>query len=376
MVRKLAMRCAASVAALSLAAAPSGAQSLEARSDQRVELMSIIFRLAGNPEYSRGMVPSYEAAIDKHFQPFHDHAAVRLAQELRRKDGVAYDAVISLAVHVTNIETLAERVPLDQPGILLDARWHGAKARTFLEAARRFVAETRYLEFVQAQKSLYESASRRISSFAGSALDQSWFSRFFGSPAGAQFIVVPGLVNGRSNYGAKFRGADGREELYAILGVWVVDSAGAPVFPPVLNDVLVHEFVHSYANPLIDTHGRELNAAAAQIFRPVAEAMRKQAYGEPRVVLYESLVRACVARYALALGGEAAARRDIDGDRQDSFVWAQELYDLLGEYERLRAAYPTLEFFMPKVAEYFQGLGPRVPSLLKGTAQSRPNSSP
>ena len=142
-----------------------------------------------------------------------------------------------------------------------------------------------------------------------------------------------------------------------------------------LNEVLVHEFVHSYANPLIDSHGRELNAAAAQIFRPVAEAMRKQAYGEPRVVLYESLVRACVARYALAHGGEAAVRRNIESDRLDSFVWAQELYDLLGEYERQRAAYPTLEFFTPKLVEYFQGLGPRVPALLKGAAE-HPKTSP
>ena len=355
-------------------AARMNAQALEVGTDQRVELLSIIFRLAGSAEYSRGAIPGYEAAIDAHFKQFREHEAVRLARELRTRDGVSYDAVMSLAVHVTNIETLAERVPLDRPGILLDTRWHGAQARRFLEAARRFVAEARYLEFVQSQKPLYETAGRRLKGFVDSALDQAWFGRFFGTQAGARFIVVPGLVNGNSNYAAKFRGADGGEELYAILGVWSVDSAGAPAFGPAVTAVLVHEFVHSHTNPLIDAHSRELAAAAARIFGPVAEAMRAQAYGEPRVVLYESLVRGCVARYILAHGGEMAARRAIEADARNSFFWAQEVYDLLGEYERERAVYPTLEAFMPKLIDYFKGLGSRVPALIQSDAQSHPKA--
>ncbi|MGO9243019.1 MAG: DUF4932 domain-containing protein [Bryobacteraceae bacterium] len=369
MARNRRFRYLLAVMALCGMAALGRAQGLETGTDQRVELLSIIFHLAGSPEYSQGAIPGYEAAIDAHFKEFRDHEAVRLARELRRKDGVAYDAVMSLAVHVTNIETLAERMPLDQPGILLDQRWHGGEARRFLEAARRFVAETRYFEFVQSQKPLYETASRRLKTFAESALDQAWFGRFFGGQAGARFIVVAALVNGRSNYGSKFRGADGVEEMYAILGVWNVDGAGAPVFGPEMRDVLVHEFVHSYANPLIDAHSRELSPAAARIFVPVAGAMRAQAYGDPRIVLYESLVRACVARYVLAHGGEAAARRAIQADTMNSFFWAQELYDLLGEYERERATYPTLEAFMPKLIEYFQSLGPRLPKMMKGGAE-------
>jgi hypothetical protein len=266
------------------------------------------------------------------------------------------------------------RVPLDRPGILLDKRWHSGEARRFLEAARRFVAETRFLEFVQSQKPLYETAGRRLKGFAESAVDQAWFGRFFGAQAGARFFVVPGLANGTSNYGAKFRGADGGEEIYAILGVWSVDRAGAPAFGPMVTTVLVHEFVHSYTNPLIDAHSRELAEAAAKILGPVAKAMRAQAYGEPRVVLYETLARGSVARYLLAHGGETTARRAIEADTQDSFFWAQEVYDLLGEYERERAAYPTLEAFMPKLIDYLKGLGPRVPALTQTNAQSHPKA--
>ncbi|MHC5003051.1 MAG: hypothetical protein ACYTJ0_07995, partial [Planctomycetota bacterium] len=35
--------------------------------DPRVELMSLIFRLAGSPEYTQGRVPSYAVDADLHF---------------------------------------------------------------------------------------------------------------------------------------------------------------------------------------------------------------------------------------------------------------------------------------------------------------------
>src|ERR1039458_9390912 len=167
-------RCLFAIVGFCAMAARINAQALEVGTDLRVELLSIIFRLAGSPEYTHGAIPGYEAAI-------------------------------GLGGHVTNIEPRAERVPLDRPGILLDKRWHGGEARRFLEAARRFVAETRYLEFVQSQKPLYEIAGRRLKGFVDSALDQAWFGRFFGAQPGARFIVVPGLVNGNSNYGTKFQ---------------------------------------------------------------------------------------------------------------------------------------------------------------------------
>jgi hypothetical protein len=64
--------------------------------DPRIGLMSILFRLAGNNEYTQGRVPGYLQAIDRHFQAHRDHEAVQLARELRNADGVSFDAVISL----------------------------------------------------------------------------------------------------------------------------------------------------------------------------------------------------------------------------------------------------------------------------------------
>ena len=76
--------------------------------DPRIELICVIFRLAGNPEYCKGRVPSYTADVDKHFGPYKDHAVVQLAAKLRRTRGVSYDAPMNMAVHVRDAYSLNE----------------------------------------------------------------------------------------------------------------------------------------------------------------------------------------------------------------------------------------------------------------------------
>nr|MBC8218526.1 DUF4932 domain-containing protein [Planctomycetota bacterium] len=51
--------------------------------DPRVELISIVFRLAGNPEFNDGTLKQYAKAIERHFGDFDNHAAVKMAAQLR-----------------------------------------------------------------------------------------------------------------------------------------------------------------------------------------------------------------------------------------------------------------------------------------------------
>ena len=67
--------------------------------DPPVELMSVLFRLAGDPEYNQGRVPSYVQDVESHFGRFRDHPVVKLARELRQTRGISFNAPMGLAVH-------------------------------------------------------------------------------------------------------------------------------------------------------------------------------------------------------------------------------------------------------------------------------------
>ncbi len=72
-----------------LACAQESKARIEVGVDARVELMSLIFRLAGNREYNQpNSASSYAREISAHFGRFADHPVVEYARALRRKRGV------------------------------------------------------------------------------------------------------------------------------------------------------------------------------------------------------------------------------------------------------------------------------------------------
>ncbi len=337
--------------------------------DPRVELMSVLFRLAGNNEYNQCLVPEYDKALERYFSAYRDHEAVQLARKLR----LGFDAPMSLAVHLTDVKSLAERVPFDRPGIRLDRRWDVGKARDFLKAARKFVADTKFIDFLESQKSLYAATDDRLKAFVTKA-DLEWYSTFFGTRSAVRLIIVPGMANGGPSYGPAVIAEDGALEIYAIPGVTEVDADGSPKFGSDWRDAMVHEFVHSYSNPLVDRFSQQMEKAALKLYGPVEGAMRSQAYASWKTMLHESLVRAATVRYVLEHDGPEAATRMRHGENARSFLWVGELSDLFGEYEKSRQAYPTFESFMPKVVEFFDEVAPRIDDLMRRYDESRPKA--
>jgi hypothetical protein len=356
---------------LLLAALPALAQPARIATDPRIELLSIVFHLAGNNEYNQCHLPPYCADVDQYFAPFKDDETVRLARELNETRGINYDAVMTFAIYIKDVDSLAERVPFDGPHISLKERWRTEDAQRFAASLRGFVARTKFRQFLDNHAAIYETTTTRLRKLVDSQADLSWFDKFFGAKPDARFIIIPGLVNGGANYGPHLQAEDSREEMYAILGVWQVDSEKLPLFDKNYVPNLVHEFTHSYVNPLVDRFPA-LDKAAYAAMKPVEADMRQQAYSTGHIVACESLVRASTARYIFAHDGAAAGRADVAYELNRAFFWTGELSDLLGTYETDREHYPTLESFMPKVVAYFEKLPPHVPELVKDFDAKRP----
>lgn len=340
--------------------------------DPRVELMSLLFRLAGNPEYNQAKVQSYSADVDEQFGSQRDHAVIQLARQLRQTREVSFDACMSLAVHVDNTRDLQPVVPLDPWPDGLDNRWTTTSVSNFLSGARQFVKDTGFDDFLRKHQPLYDTTVSRMEALLKKEGHLEWFPSYFGEQAQADFIIAPALLNGGSCYGSHcWRTAD-REELYCMLGVWQTDWSGLPEFTPDMLTTIVHEFCHSYANAIVDRHQKELAAAGEKLFRHVADQMRSQAYGNAETLLRESLVRACTVRYLNRYAGADAARRDIDRNIKRGFAWTGELSGLLAEYEAQRERYPTLESFAPRLVAFFNTYADKFDKAQDALAARRP----
>jgi hypothetical protein len=343
----------------SLPSAPPGVP-LTVAVDPRVELISIIYRLAGNPEYSRCLVPDYARDLDAHFASVREHPVVLLARKLRASRGVSYDAPMSLAVHLKDSDSLKLRVPLEPWPDGVDKRWRAEDIREFLAQAKDFAVKGKFKEFLRAHAALHEETGTRARKLAQEQGHLEWFGAFFGERPAAQFHLVPALVNGSCNYGPHFR-AGTNEEFYCVLGVWETDWRGKAFFGRQMLGAVVHEFCHSYVNPHIYARSAELKPAGEKLFAKVRDQMRRQAYGNWETLLHESVVRASEVGYVAATQSPEVVARQARAEVARGFLWVEELAALLGEYETNRTEFPRFEAFMPKVIAFFNQTAEKLP---------------
>lgn len=99
--------------------------------DPRVELVGIVFRLAGNYEFNQGRIRLYVKDIERQFGDFDDHPAVKLAVRLRSKRRMSCDGPMSLAVYIDR--EYRPRKTFEQWPWGLDGRWKKQETAEFLE---------------------------------------------------------------------------------------------------------------------------------------------------------------------------------------------------------------------------------------------------
>jgi len=331
------------------------------RVDERVELLSTVFRLAGNFEYNTSGLKLYTTDLESYFAPYKNHPAVEAAAKLAREREVGFDAVMAMAIYLSAPPDLAPIVPFSDQ--VPESRWGKDNAISFAGLLRDFYRDSNFHGFFVAHRELYDLAESRFSSLLDQ-LDFGWYKRFYGQAPAARFNLVLGLDNGPGNYGPKVVFPDGREELYAIIGSWTKDDAGRPTFDSHSGylSTVIHEFNHSFVNEAVHERIKELGSAAT-VFKPVAEQMRQMAYANPETMVNESLVRGAVIIYFESHGSDPAqTRQRIRSEQASGLVWMDELCDLLRKYESDRRRYPTFKSFMPAVVDYYNSLAPRIDS--------------
>jgi len=111
-----------------------------------------------------------------------------------------------------------------------------------------------FQEFIEQHRPLYQTTVARMQTLLDKEAHVEWFDAYFGQRPQASFTVALGIAQWGRELWPHFQAADGHEELYCILGVWQTDKQGLPEFTGDALPTVIHEFCHSYANPLVERH--------------------------------------------------------------------------------------------------------------------------
>lgn len=338
----------------------------EPKVDNRVELLSIVFRLAESAPYNSERFGLYTEKIKKHFEPYKNHKLIKFVKELKTHDiGAAAFMAVSLD------ESLNPRI--DFSDSIPDKCWGKENAYKFVKLLKEFYTDANCKEFFNENKNLFREAENRYLPLY-KQIDLNWFSSFFGSVPNDEFKIIIALGNGGQNYGPHVQLANNKREVYTIMGVWATDSLGMAIFPEkeyFLNPI--HEFSHSFVNHLVDKNIKALEESGKKLFEPVQEKMERQNYGHWTIMIYESLIRASVIKYMKDHKySDLDVKKEINHQLNLGYLWIEDLLAAIEEYDSKRTEYPTLESYMTILIDAFQTYSKKIDKYRKEVDLKRP----
>ncbi len=313
--------------------------------DRRTELLSIVFRLIDAGEFKMPVAGSpYSKAVDDHFKRYKSHPTLAMARALREEEGIGFDAVASYAVHLRDVHSREFAVPLEPWPSTLDSRWTSTTAKQFADSLAEFVDDSKFEEFWDSQRDRRAIAEERMRETLSRRPYRQWIESFVGQSLPADSKVIVGMLIGGGNYGVSVDAHD-KVAVFPTIGVWNWDEQGHPVFPDSVVDTIVHEFCHPFVNPIVDRHLGQFERAGKWLWERRADTMRIQAYGSPRTVLYESVVRGCVTHILKVNLGQEVGTLHRKNEIANSFLLTDAIVQSLDRYAANRDRFPTLDSY-------------------------------
>lgn len=318
-----------------------------------IDLFSLMSRLAGINQYTEVLLPDYITEVENHFDPYRDHPGIAFARECNAIHQINGDAPMSLAVYVGPPPELKMRMDLSHIPASFDPRWDSALISEYLEHARIFARESKFMEFHQSQQAYQDLAKQNLYEMISKEQIFQWYKKFFGYFP-ENFKMYLALLNGSCNYGYPVFYPHGKEEFVSLLGGRFPDKEGFPTYPKEwFLPVVIHEYMHSYINPLIKARPEEFREPGEALLHSHREKMIESGYNVWNVIIQEYIVRACTVKYLEETEGRTQARNNIKNDLRAGFSEIEGLVGLLSEYENSRDIYPDIDSFLPQIKAYF-----------------------
>lgn len=226
---------------------------VKAEVSETVELMGILSRTAGYDEYNMDLAGEYINDVEAWFAPFKDHPIISYYQGLRENYHVAYNAPASLAV---SLEIDGGKIKMVGKKENLDKRWNNIDLNDFITRLNQFYTDTRFHEFFEQHQDFYQGVLNDYRTNVMRYFNQDWYNRFYGTEQAEIFRVIIGFINGGCNYGANRQILGKPKEIFSICGYWIYPNMGSVFIAENAKrwaaPTLIHEFNHSFVNPIID----------------------------------------------------------------------------------------------------------------------------
>ena len=294
--------------------------------DPKMELLSTIQLLAKYQFINRKI--DYSNEISSHFADFSKYEAVTLTDELLNNHGFAYDAPVNLMLYLSQIPELKQQSNYSD---YLIKRAGGKKnLENYRVAISDFSKEANFKEFWDSQKEFYQQIIDLTVQEVGNQDLVKVIEDYFNETQNSYNIILSPSFHG--GYGPRMPAENGKYDIYSCMTT-TNEKNGIPyVNLEYLKYYVWHEFGHSFVNPLTEKYLKKI-ASSKKLFEPISQTMDKMAYGTWNHCVNEHIIRAINVRLYEQNIGEKEAKRLLNSELSQKFIYIEPIIEKLKEFE-------------------------------------------
>jgi len=285
--------------------------------DERLELVSLVFRLANRPGHS-DVDTVFQRTLAEVFYDFRTHPVVLY---LERYQTIAFDAALRMAAHLNKIDGVFElaanidSLVSDPIGLV---RWTRDNAPIFVELLNDFYIYTGFEEFFQNNMDYFLQRSLRFYDELYSQINFEWFAEHGLNLGSLRPVLHAG--GSRSGFGAR---------------VYNSESVGRIAYAAIparsghrgSHSFIIHEFSHSLGNPLAEIWYTE-NENFRQWAGDSVDHINMPQYALSMIMAYEYVTRAFELLYMME-NTESNWRMYLINFRFTGFPYMEYVLDIL-----------------------------------------------
>ena len=317
--------------------------ALKFRTDRNLETLYIAFLLADYPVVTPHE-SSYKLEVFKYFDQYREHDAIQILRKIMYQE-FNFDYAVNWLYQHSDFPEFEKSRKIEYA--FQDRLMNQDTLELFRKGLIKFYNETHCDSFLENQKDFLDEMTKNVrDSFERKDIIQV-IEGYFGIEKNADYFVIlsPLLHSG----GFAIERTD-KSQMFALIGPSGVKDS-IPIFDKAFleYDLVIHEFSHNYANPIVDEFMDETRQFEQALYTPIQEKLKNEGCGNWETFMYELIVRTTTIRIVENTYGKEAASELIEYEKSVGFEYVVELAELLKDYENNRDKYPTLRDFFPEL---------------------------
>ncbi len=324
--------------------------------DPNVEMMMVLGRLSGAEMYSRSndlSVP-YINELDEYFKDYKDDPAVEIVRTFNSQSSTILEFGYDLNESVTGY-----KMSLDNKNSILVAQNFPKKKITLyseksnLEKIRQFRINSKFDDFFNSHKEEYEKQVKACVSLIEECNLENWLKDFYGTKMkDTNGIFLSHFGNG-GNFAMTFRNSKGRDVPHILLTSGIFDRNTVML-------LLSHEFSHPRTAGITKQlyENEKIKKIFDALYKKYSTWFQSHYYNSGYYVLNETINQACTNKFLEKHLSKAIM--DLLNQKEiieyQKMIYTPQIAEFLDNYENDRKKYKTLDYFIPELEKFIEGL--------------------